>query len=326
MVSQCIWTLSCLFVVVVWFDACVAQAPGLVPGEFRNVDSTWGQFCHLLHRRPIYPCTFFERLVEYLDRTDLGTVTTNGREVPMFLAVPKCATRHTTDILREEYGPRWPEIEFPPLSLRRGAATGDRWHAYVHLRSGRAPLDGSLDPPRGFQGGPGRAPARDAPECASAAADVARRGAWARLLAPPRVAFSLVRDPVERLLSAYSFGEARAILAGGGVDSKSTSNRTALLVAAATRYASHPEYANWQVAFLVGLRTPYAAAAGRGGPDRAPSVACAAALEASRAGSTNQGWGLHQNGVTSTGESRDHICQRTCGPALRDFDETRSPL
>ena len=147
MVSQCIWTLSCLFVVVVWFDACVAQAPGLVPGEFRNVDSTWGQFCHLLHRRPIYPCTFFERLVEYLDRTDLGTVTTNGREVPMFLAVPKCATRHTTDILREEYGPRWPEIEFPPLSLRRGAATGDRWHAYVHLRSGRAPLDGSLDPP-----------------------------------------------------------------------------------------------------------------------------------------------------------------------------------
>ena len=134
-----------------------------------------------------------------------------------FLAIPKSSTRHTHGL------------------LRRAAGTA---FAYVHVRP-RARVDGG--------------PADDRPcaaaACAAAGANATLLAAWARLYRPPALVVAVVREPVARLLSEYSFnGTTRALLEAA----PRPLGPTHALVRAAARHAALPSRRDWQTAFLSG--------------------------------------------------------------------------
>ena len=137
-----------------------------------------------------------------------------------FLAIAKSSTRHTNQI------------------LKNADPTGGKGFTSYHLRPHTRADGGSID---NLRRGP----------CASNATLVA---AWAGLFRAPRLVLAVVREPIARLLSEYSFNHtvshglqraARPLAPGSP------------FVAAATRHAFLDERRNWQLAFLSGRRTRF---------------------------------------------------------------------
>jgi len=137
-----------------------------------------------------------------------------------FLAIAKSSTRHTNQI------------------LKNADPTGGKGFTSYHLRPHTRADGGSID---NLRRGP----------CASNATLVA---AWAGLFRAPRLVLAVVREPIARLLSEYSFNHtvshglqraARPLAPGSP------------FVAAATRHAFLDERLNWQLAFLSGRRTRF---------------------------------------------------------------------
>ena len=137
-----------------------------------------------------------------------------------FLAIAKSSTRHTFQI------------------LKNADPTGGKGFTSYHLRPHTRADGGSID---NLRRGP----------CASNATLVA---AWAGLFRAPRLVLAVVREPIARLLSEYSFN--RTVTDGLGRAARPLAPNSTF-VAAATRHAFLDERRNWQTAFLSGRRTRF---------------------------------------------------------------------
>ena len=144
-----------------------------------------------------------------------------GRARLTFLAIAKSSTRHTQEI------------------LKKADPTGDGYTSH-HLH----PLS------RADGGSIGR-PTLHHDRCASNATLVA---AWAALFRAPRLVLAVVREPIARLLSEYSFNQQ---LHDGLRREARPLAPNSTFVAAATRHAFLDERRNWQTAFLSGRRTRF---------------------------------------------------------------------
>ena len=137
-----------------------------------------------------------------------------------FLAIAKSSTRHTFQI------------------LKNADPTGGKGFTSYHLRPHTRADGGSID---NLRRGP----------CASNATLVA---AWAGLFRAPRLVLAVVREPIARLLSEYSFNHT---VSHGLQRAARPLAPSSPFVAAATRHAFLDERRNWQTAFLSGRRTRF---------------------------------------------------------------------
>ena len=141
-----------------------------------------------------------------------------GRARLTFLAIAKSSTRHTHEI------------------LKKADPTVHSHHLHPQSRA-----DG---------GSIGR-PALHHDRCGENATLVA---AWAALFRAPRLVLAVVREPIARLLSEYSFNQK---LHDGLRREARPLAPNSTFVAAATRHAFLDERLNWQTAFLSGRRTRF---------------------------------------------------------------------
>ena len=142
-----------------------------------------------------------------------------GRARLTFLAIAKSSTRHTQAILKQADPTGYTSHHLHPLSRADGGSIGR--------------------------------PALHHDRCASNATLVA---AWAALFRAPRLVLAVVREPIARLLSEYSFNQK---LHDGLRREARPLAPNSTFVAAATRHAFLDERRNWQTAFLSGRRTRF---------------------------------------------------------------------
>ncbi|KAK7231393.1 hypothetical protein SO694_00072139 [Aureococcus anophagefferens] len=138
-----------------------------------------------------------------------------------FLAIAKSSTRHTNQI------------------LKNADPTGGKGFTSYHLRPHTRADGGAID---NLRRGP----------CAGGNATLV--AAWAGLFRAPRLVLAVVREPIARLLSEYSFN--RTVSDGLGRAARPLAPGSPF-VAAATRHAFLDERRNWQLAFLSGRRTRF---------------------------------------------------------------------
>ena len=138
-----------------------------------------------------------------------------------FLAIAKSSTRHTNQI------------------LKNADPTGGKGFTSYHLRPHTRADGGSID---NLRRGP----------CAGGNATLV--AAWAGLFRAPRLVLAVVREPIARLLSEYSFNQK---LHDGLRREARPLAPNSTFVAAATRHAFLDERLNWQTAFLSGRRTRF---------------------------------------------------------------------
>jgi hypothetical protein len=138
-----------------------------------------------------------------------------------FLAIAKSSTRHTNQI------------------LKNADPTKGKGFSSYHLRPHTRADGGSIDNLR-------RSP------CAGGNATLV--AAWAGLFRAPHLVLAVVREPIARLLSEYSFN--RTVTQGLQRAARPLAPGSPF-VAAATRHAFLDERRNWQLAFLSGRRTRF---------------------------------------------------------------------
>ena len=159
-----------------------------------------------------------------------GLVCLKAADPPpfVFLAIPKTSTRHTVETLKNLSRAQWPGSSRSCPGL-------------FHLRAGGAPRDGRL-------------PLKPCPDaaCGTSAADALRTSQWASLFARPFATISILREPVERALSEWSFPMAtRQELEG------LRRPRPTEILEAAARFLLDNATLNWQLAFLAGKRSVF---------------------------------------------------------------------
>jgi hypothetical protein len=138
-----------------------------------------------------------------------------------FLAIAKSSTRHTNQI------------------LKNADPTKGKGFTSYHLRPHTRADGGSID---NLRRGP----------CAGGNATLV--AAWAGLFRAPHLVLAVVREPIARLLSEYSFN--RTVTQGLQRAARPLAPGSPF-VAAATRHAFLDERRNWQLAFLSGRRTRF---------------------------------------------------------------------
>ena len=142
-----------------------------------------------------------------------------GRARLTFLAIAKSSTRHTHEILKKADPIGYTSHHLHPQSRADGGSIGR--------------------------------PALHRVRCGENATLVA---AWAALFRAPRLVLAVVREPIARLLSEYSFNQK---LHDGLRREARPLAPNSTFVAAATRHAFLDERLNWQTAFLSGRRTRF---------------------------------------------------------------------